>query len=58
MRIIAVINDQRAVEKILRHLGAWHDPPDGLPPPGATWPYTYEAYIVDPMPHYENVITD
>jgi len=27
MRVIAVIDDPRLVEKILRHLGAWHDPP-------------------------------
>ena len=27
MRVIAVIDDPRVVEKILRHLGAWHDPP-------------------------------
>jgi hypothetical protein len=57
------------VEKILRHLGAWHDPPaclpqprrrqTGLPPPSATGPYTYEpCRDVDPMPDYENVLTD
>jgi hypothetical protein len=27
MRVIAVIDDARVVENILRHLGAWHDPP-------------------------------
>jgi hypothetical protein len=27
MRVIALIDDPRLVEKILRHLGAWHDPP-------------------------------
>ena len=27
MRVMAVIDDPRVVEKILRHLGAWHDPP-------------------------------
>jgi hypothetical protein len=27
MRVIAVIDDCRVIEKILRHLGAWHDPP-------------------------------
>jgi hypothetical protein len=29
-------------EKILCHLGAWHDPPVGLSPPGAAGYYTYE----------------
>ncbi|MEI7941531.1 MAG: hypothetical protein WCK27_33045, partial [Verrucomicrobiota bacterium] len=27
MRVLAAIDDPRVVEKILRHLGAWHDPP-------------------------------
>ena len=27
MRVIAVIDDPQVVETILRHLGAWHDPP-------------------------------
>ena len=59
LRVIAVINDSRVVEKILRHLGAWHDPPARLPPPGATGPYTYEARDdVAPTPDYENVPTD
>jgi hypothetical protein len=36
VRVIAVIDAPRAVEKILRHLGVWHDPParplpQGLP---------------------------
>ena len=31
LRVIAVIDDPLAAEKILRHLGAWHDPPAGLP---------------------------
>ena len=43
MRILAVIDDPRVVEKILRHLGAWHDPPTLQPAPGAPGPYTYEA---------------
>jgi hypothetical protein len=34
MRVIAVVDgDPRVVEKILRHLGAGHDPPP-RPPPG------------------------
>jgi hypothetical protein len=49
---------RRVVEKILQHLGPWHDALAGLPPPGATGAYTCEAYNEDPMPDYENVITD
>jgi len=45
------------VEKILRHLGAWHDPPAGLSPPGAPGPYPHEPCDdVDPTPDYENVL--
>jgi hypothetical protein len=59
MRVIAVIDDLRAVEKILQHLGACHDPPAGLRRRGAPGPYTYEPCgDVDPMPDYENVLTD
>jgi hypothetical protein len=59
MRVIAVIDDPRLVEKILRHLGAWHDPPARLPAPGAPGPYTYEPCDdMDPAPDYENVLTD
>ena len=54
-----MIDDPLAVEKILRHLGVWHDPPAGLSPPDATGPNTYEpCWVVDPMPDYENVLTD
>ncbi len=53
MRVIAAIDDPQAVEKILRHLGAWHDPPAGLSPPGGSRPYTYEpCEDVDPMPDH------
>ena len=46
-------------EKILRHLGAWHDPPARPPPQGVRGPYTYEPCLdADPMPDYENVLTD
>jgi hypothetical protein len=59
MRPIAVIDDPGVVEKILRHLGAWHDPPARPPPAGTSSPYTYEPCDdVDPMPDYENVLTD
>ena len=48
---IALIDHPRVVEKILRHLGAWHDPPAGLSPPGTAGPYTYEPCDdVDPTP--------
>ena len=59
MRVIAVIHDPRVVERILRHLGPWHDPPAGLSPPGAPGPYSYEPrQDADPMPDYENVLID
>jgi hypothetical protein len=59
MRVIAVVDDPRVVEKILRHLGAWHDPPPRPPPQGVRGPYTYEPCDdVDPTPDYENVLTD
>lgn len=59
MRVIALIDDLRVVEKILRHLGAWHDPPPKPPPQDLPGPYSYEpCYDVDPMPDYENVLTD
>ena len=59
MRVIAVIDDSRLVEKILRHIRVWHDPPASLSEPGATRPYTYEPCgAVDPMPDYENLLMD
>jgi hypothetical protein len=67
-RVIAVIGDPRVVGRILRHLGAWHDPPAsrsvgarrpaGLSAPGTAGPYTYEPCDTDPMADYENVPTD
>ena len=58
MRVIAVIDDPQLVPKILRHLGLWQDPPAGLSPPGLA-ALTYEpCQDVDPMPDYENVLTD
>lgn len=59
MRVIAIVDDRRVVEKILRHLGGWHDPPTRPPPAAVLGPYTYEpCEDVDPMPDYENVLTD
>jgi hypothetical protein len=34
MRVIALMDDARVVEKILRHLAVWHDPPARPPPRG------------------------
>jgi hypothetical protein len=34
MRVIALIDERQVVEKILRHLGVWHDPPPRPPPHG------------------------
>ena len=40
-------------------LGALHDPPPRPPPPDGSSPYIYEPCLdVDPMPDYENVLTD
>ena len=61
MRVIAVIDDRRVVEKILRHLGVWCGGPllrTGRSPPG-DGPWSRVPYgDVDPMPDYENVLTD
>ena len=57
--VIAVIDEPKVTEKILRHLGAWHDPHAGVSPPGAPRPCTHEPCDeVDPMPDHENVLTD
>ena len=56
---IAVIDDPRVAENILRHLGVWHGPPPRPPPQGLPGPYTYEPCDgVEPTPDYENVLTD
>jgi hypothetical protein len=59
MRVIAIIDDPEVTEKILRHLGLWCGPSAGRPPPGsASGPWTKEPCLEDPMPDYENVLTD
>jgi hypothetical protein len=59
MRVIAVIHEPQAVEKILRHLGASHHPPTRPPPQGVPRPYSYEPCDeVEPTPDYENVLAD
>ncbi len=63
MRVIAVIDQRLIIEKILRHLSQWNGTPPLAParaPPDAdTGPWTREpCEDVDPMPDYENVLTD
>jgi hypothetical protein len=62
MRVIAIIDDRLVVEKILRHLGLWTEAQplrQARPPPDTPGPLTYEPCLdVDPMPDYENVLTD
>ena len=59
MRVIAVIDDALVVEKILRHLGAWHDLPAELSTPGSPGHCSYEPREdVDPMLDYEILLTD
>ena len=63
MRVIAVIDQRAVIERILRHLGLWSGTPLLAPargPPDAdAGPWTREPYAdVDPMPDYENILTD
>ena len=72
MRVIAVIDQRAVIEKILRHLGSWSGTPHLAParappacarhadrPDADTGPWTREACDdADPMPDYENVLTD
>ena len=59
MRVIALIDDRRVVEKILRHLGVWHDPPLRPAPQGPPASCTYEPSAdVDQTPDYENLLTN
>lgn len=59
MRVLAIIDDPNVTEKILRHLGLWCGPPAGRPPPGRNMaPWTSEPWLDDPMPDYENVLSD
>jgi len=56
----AVIDDQRVIEKILRHLGLWCGPPSSArPPPKGRHSWRYEPCDdPGPVPDYENVLTD
>ena len=59
MGVIAVTDDPSVVERILRHLSAWHDPPAGTPPPGVSGPCAYEPYDdVNPMPDHQKLLTE
>jgi hypothetical protein len=54
-----LLSTERMAQYILRHLGAWHDPPPRPPPEGLPGPYTYEpCQDADPIPDYENVLTE
>jgi hypothetical protein len=60
MRLIAVIDEPQVIERILRHLGLWSGPAPPLatarPPPEID--IRVPCDDVDPMPEYENVLTD
>jgi hypothetical protein len=57
--VISVIDDPRVTEKILRHLGAWHDPQPRSTPEAVLGAYIYEpCEEVDATPDYENVLTE
>ncbi len=63
MRVIAVIDNPSVIEKILRHLNLWCGPAKfapARPPPSADPPEPDPQFPIDsdPMPDYENVITD
>ena len=63
MRVIAVIDQRTVVEKILRHLSLWNGTPllapARAPPDADPGPWIREPCDdVDPMPDYENVLTD
>ena len=57
MRVIALIDQKTVIENILRHLGLWSGPQA----PGARSPppdLVYEPWPDNPLPEYENVLTD
>ena len=61
MRVIAVIDQRVVIEKILRHLGQWNGTPPLAParsPPDAGDWTREPCDDVDPMPAYDNVLTD
>ena len=63
MRVLAVIDRRKVIEKILRHLNLWSGLPAFLPSrgPPAVIPKHWEAddpQSRDPFPDYDNVFTD
>ena len=63
MRVIAVIDQRDVIEKILRHLGLWNGvltlAPARFPPDPDAGPWIREPCDdADPMPDYENILTD
>ena len=63
MRVIAFIDHSDVIEKILRHLNLWCGPAafsPARPPPGSDLESSELDFRVEfePMPDYENVITD
>ncbi len=63
MRVLAVIDQRKVIEKILRHLNLWSGDPAFLPsrgPPAAIprhWGADYPKSR-DPFPDYDKVFTD
>ena len=63
MRVLAVIDQRKVIEEILRHLNLWSGLPSFLPSrgPPAVIPKYWEAddpHSRDPFPDYDNVFTD
>lgn len=58
MRVIAIMDSPDVTEKNIRHLGLWCGSPSERPPVKGSVPWTRKPYTDDPMPDYENVLTD
>ena len=63
MRVLAVIDQRKVIEKILLHLNLWSGLPAFMPPrgPPPAIPKHWEAddpQSRDPFPDYDNVFTD
>jgi len=55
MRVVALFENSKVVERVLRSRNAWHDPPGTLPPSNYSGENTYEPCDdVDPTPDYES----
>ena len=58
MRIVALIDQQSVIERILRHLGLWEQgvrvaPSTGPPPAPASRERIVEPWLDDPFPDYD-----